>query len=122
MPARDSVRRDFEQAVEIFALKTHDTYGIDVAELALAHGQGCAGDFDRVIESWLTAAQRFEPPARFLPAPTSQSRHGYWPGDPIHDFIRMPPQEPLVRPRQAILGEVTDHFKQSGADVVVEGL
>src|SRR3974377_1014807 len=112
MPARDSVRPDFEQAVEIFALKTHDTDGIDVAELALAHGQGCAGDFDGVIESWLTAAQLFEHPARFLPAPTSQFRHGYWPGDPIHDFIRMPPQEPLVRPRQAILGGGAGPFKK----------
>ena len=33
-------RRHFNQAIQIFALETHNAHEIDIAKLALAHGQG----------------------------------------------------------------------------------
>ena len=76
--------------------------------------------FDRIIECPLPAAQRLEYPARLLAAAAAQFRYGHGSVQPLHNLTRVPLQQTLVGPRQSVLGQMADHFKQRRAHIVVE--
>src|SRR5580704_19447272 len=109
-----------EQAVKIFALEAEDADGIDVAEFPLAHLQRRCGNLDGVIKSALLACKRFEDPTRL--AATAAAKFGDCDRalQSLNDIERVPPQQPFIGAGEAILWQITDHFKQSRPDFVIQ--
>src|SRR5579862_614194 len=60
MLSRTAVCSYFMQAVEIFTLEAQNADAIDVAEFALAHGQGSGRNFNRIVPRMLEPAKSFE--------------------------------------------------------------
>ena len=65
----------FEEAVEIFALEADNSNGFDIAQFALADGQGGCGNLDRKVIDMPTARECFENPASFSAAAAAQLTH-----------------------------------------------
>src|ERR1035441_2622665 len=78
--------RHFKQTIEILALETHDTDGINVAQFTLAHNQSRAGYFDRIIECPLPTAEGLEYPAALLAASAAEFGDGDGGIKPFHDL------------------------------------
>jgi hypothetical protein len=53
-------------------------------------------------------------------AAAAEFSDGHWGSKPLHDVARVPPQQALIGPREAVLRKVADHFKQRGTNIVIQ--
>src|SRR6185369_10772287 len=66
------------------------------------------------------AGERLQDPASLGAASAAQLTEHHVARDSLHDFSRMPTNQPLVGARQPILRKFGDHFEKLGADGVIE--
>src|SRR5580658_4426927 len=122
MLAGPPVRGHLHQAIKILALKPHDADRINVAELALAHGQSGAGYFDRIIKCRLPPAECLQYPAGLLATAAAQFGDRERSVQARYDLTSMLLQQTFIGSRESVLGQIADHFKERRAYVVVEVL
>ena len=56
----------------------------------------------------------------FSPAAATEFRHGDGGREPLYNVVAVPLQQPLIRARQPVLGQVADHLEQRRTDVIVQ--
>src|ERR1700691_1024353 len=120
MLAVTPLRGNFKQSVEILALEAQDADGIDVTELALTHRESRWRNLDGIISRPLAAAKGFENVACLPAAAAAEFSNCNRGCEALHDFLGVPPEQAFIRAREAILGKMADHFKQRGANIVVQ--
>ncbi len=78
MLAGRAVRSHFEQSIEILTLETENADGLDVAELALAHGECGWRNLDGIVGRALATTKSFEDVASLAAAAAAEFSHGNW--------------------------------------------
>ena len=86
-----ALRGHFEQSVEVFTFETQDADGLDVTELALAHGECGRGNLDGIVSSALAAAKSFEYVASLAAAAAAEFGDGNGSGQALDNVAGVPP-------------------------------
>jgi len=112
---------DFLKTLKIFAFKTYDMDALNVAEFALTHGQGIAGDFDGMVTRLaLAAAKRFEKHAGLFAGATAEFRDKDGRRQFGNDFVGILSKETAFGAGDTIFGKMADDFEESGAYGIVQ--
>jgi len=77
------------------------------------------GDFDRIIQCELAAAECFQDAAGFSAAAAAEFHDGDGRGQAIDDVASMTPEQTLIGSRESVFGQMADDFKERRAHVIV---